>query len=102
MDRKTLLLSLAQRLAGAIDQRDWEGLRRIDAEIARALPSILAAAPLNAGERHAAQSLSAMHQRGLQRCTEVLTELDSRMREMRANREGWMAYAQVAEGDVGA
>lgn len=101
MDRKTLLLSLAQRLAGAIDQRDWESLRRIDAEMAAALPAILSAAPLSTGERHAAQSLSAMHQRGMQRCTEALAEVDSRMREMRANREGWMAYAQVAEEETG-
>lgn len=101
MDRKTLLLSLAQRLAGAIDQRDWEGLRRIDAEMAAALPAILAAEPLSAGERHAALTLASMHQRGLQRCSEALADVDSRMRAMRSNREGWMAYAQVAEGEVG-
>jgi len=102
MDRKTLLLSLAQRLAEAIDQRDWESLRRIDAEMAASLPAILAAVPLSAGERHAALSLSAMHQRGFQRCTEALVEVDSRMRAMSANREGWMAYARVAEGETGA
>lgn len=97
MDRRNMLLTLAQRITDTATQGDWESLRRIDAEMAAGLPGVLAAAPLNLAERNAALALRAAHQAALQRCGRALAGLEARLHAMRENREAWMAYAGVAE-----
>lgn len=87
------MLVLAQRLKRAGAEHDWAGLAKLDGELAMVLPALAARGLFDPAESLAVQELREAHRFALDCCAREAALLDERMAQMRANREGWMAYA---------
>lgn len=87
------MLVLAQRLKRASSEHDWVDLAKVDGELAILLPALAARGPFERAESQAVQVLREAHRAAIECCAREAAQLDERMAQMRANREGWMAYA---------
>ncbi|MBS1190278.1 MAG: hypothetical protein H6R10_2070 [Rhodocyclaceae bacterium] len=97
MDKLTALLHLTRRLNEAARGQDWEALAQADRALSAALPDLVQGGNWNAAECTAFEGLRHAHQLATERCTDELARLDEWLAKMRANREGWLAYAQGDE-----
>ncbi|MGV7206811.1 hypothetical protein ACLB1G_03030 [Oxalobacteraceae bacterium A2-2] len=93
MDRQRTLLQITQRMHAALAADDWQALAAINTMMASALPQMAAAGAWSPAERAALRNLRETHEQARTRCAAVAAELESRLRGMRDNKEGWMAYA---------
>ena len=93
MPRRLQLAQMATRLLAAARARDWAALETIDRELSQQLPQLAAQGPWSAPERGALQSLSQAHAMALQACSTAGAALGQHIAQLRAGRDGWLAYA---------
>lgn len=98
MDREKQLLNLARRLDKATGEKDWATLSKINGELeARLTPPGDHCNSWNSSERRALAILYAAHRKALEQCTIELDRIGALLKEMRDNKEGWLAYAQSGD-----
>jgi hypothetical protein len=91
------MLVLAQRLRQASSGHDWDELAKVDGDVAILLPAFAARGPFDRAETQAVQVLREAHRAAIDCCAREAQQIDERMALMRANREGWMAYAMSGD-----
>jgi hypothetical protein len=93
MPRRAAILRLCAALRDASAARDWERLGVATRALAPQLAALGAAGPWTPSERTALAQLREAHDRAADTCAAALVALERRLDEMRANKEGWIAYA---------
>jgi hypothetical protein len=93
MDRTAKLLSLAYQLGQAAVERDWGAVARVDADIAALLPRLATLGAWAANEARALATLRETHRVALEYCEREAADLDARLANMCAHKDGWFAYA---------
>jgi hypothetical protein len=93
------LAALASKLSAAGAAGDWPALAAANAALAPALAKLAAQGDWNGRERSALAALRAAHQQARLDCTQAKDLLGSKLGEMQANKEGWMAYALYGATD---
>jgi hypothetical protein len=101
MDRRTAILRLRAGLLDASAARDWDRLGAATRALAPQLAALAAARAWNEAERGALAQLRAAHDQAAAACSTALQALERRLEEMRANKEGWIAYALDNEAATG-
>ncbi|CAN7536857.1 hypothetical protein [Massilia sp. LjRoot122] len=101
MDRTPVIDRLAGVLQDAGARADWELLGRAVRELGSQLQALAAAGPWSAGERAALERLRGAHAGAAGAVATASVQLQARMDDMAANKEGWMAYALAGEPDFG-
>ena len=84
--------ALTQRLHQAGVRRDWQGIKRVDAEIA-ALATQLAAS-LGDAERQALERLRAVHRQVAAQCGAEVKTLGQTLVRINSQQGRWQAYSQ--------
>lgn len=97
MDRENLIRTLTRRLAWAAQERDWNQLALIDDRLNNELPSLKGQEDWTPAEHRALEGLRLAHRQARECCSTELALLQKLMNEMRANRDGLLAYAQSHE-----
>ncbi|MFA9440768.1 hypothetical protein ACDA63_14115 [Uliginosibacterium sp. sgz301328] len=100
MARSSQVLNLAYQLGQAAVERDWDGVARVDGEIAAALPRMVAQGAWTANEAKALATLRETHRIVLEQCEREAADLDARMVSLCAHKDGWIAYAMDDENDA--
>lgn len=101
MDRTRAIDGLAWDLQDAGAGADWELLGRAVRELAPRLQALSSGSAWSERERAALERLRGAHQAAAQAVAAASTELQARMDDMSANKEGWMAYALAGANDTG-
>jgi len=101
MDRSLVIGRLGAQLDAATGGADWDGLERAVRDLARQLQALAVKGPWSAAERAALQRLRAAHERAAQAGAAAAAGLQTRMDEMRDNKEGWIAYALAGATEPG-
>ena len=96
MDRSSQISQYALQLTRMSADGDWRALRKLDSEIATLLQRF-ARVTLSENERRALGELRRAHDEAFARCEQSATALKARLADMRANRDGWIAYAIANE-----
>jgi hypothetical protein len=93
MDNSAALLRIAASLRGAADAAAWEQVAQMTRALAPQLDALATRGPLSATERAALQRLREAHDHAFDAVAAASQALQTRMDDMRANKEGWIAYA---------
>lgn len=93
MDRKSILLQLAQQVSEASAASDWSALGTLNTMMSSTLPPLAAAGPWLPAERAALAALYQVHLQAVHVAGLASAELSQKMGELQTNKEGWMAYA---------
>ncbi|WP_295998045.1 hypothetical protein [Rugamonas sp.] len=93
MDRQRTLLVLGQKMSAAIAADDWKMLTAINTLMASTLPAMAEQGRWTPAERAALTALRQLHEQATARCEQSADVLDTHLHAMRANKEGWLAYA---------
>ncbi|MGI4845363.1 MAG: hypothetical protein ACRYF7_18795 [Janthinobacterium lividum] len=101
MDRSRAIDGLGQVLRDAGVRADWQLLGRAAAELAPRLQGLAAGRPWSETERAALMRLRDAHAAAARALAAASAQLQQRMDDMLANKEGWMAYALADETDTG-
>lgn len=101
-ERSAQLLALGDALHAAAAGADWQALGRHVDGLAPALRALAARGPWNGAERAALERLRARHDAALGAVAAAAEALGARLETMRANKDGWLAYAMHGETDSGA
>ncbi|KFI07047.1 hypothetical protein [Massilia sp. BSC265] len=101
MDRTRSIDGLGAVLRDAGARADWELLGRAVGELAPRLQALAGGRPWTDAERAALERLRSAHASAAQAIAAASAQLQLRMDDMRANKEGWMAYALEGELDTG-
>jgi hypothetical protein len=75
---------------------DWGALAQFDRELAAQL-QLLSKRQLSREERTALDRLRSAHDAARERCEREFARVDTQLSQMRAHKEGWMAYAMSNE-----
>lgn len=97
MDRHRTLLQMTQKMSAAIASQDWKMLAAINTLMATTLPQMAAQGKWSSAEWAALAALRQMHNEAVKRCNLASDDLGRRLNDMRANQEGWVAYALESE-----
>lgn len=92
MDNSRRLRDAVRRLDQAVERRDWAMAGVADRALGRLLESLIGV-ELNAADRTALDAARLAHARARQRCEDASAQLEANLVRMRANKEGWTAYA---------
>jgi hypothetical protein len=93
MDKSAALLRIAESLRGAADGAAWEQLAQMTRALAPQLEALAARGPLTPAERAALQGLREAHDHAAEAVDAAARALKTRMDDMQANKDGWIAYA---------
>ncbi|MFL6675553.1 MAG: hypothetical protein ACJ8LG_19935 [Massilia sp.] len=93
MDRTDAIAQLRAGLLDAAAERDWDRLGAGTRALAPQLARLGAGGPWNGAERRALAQLRDAHDLAAATCATAVEALARRLDEMRANKEGWIAYA---------
>lgn len=93
MDNSAALLHTAASLRSAADAAAWEQVAQMTRALAPQLDALAARGPLSAAERAALQRLREAHDHAAEAVAAAAQALKTRMDDMRANKDGWIAYA---------
>jgi hypothetical protein len=102
MDNSAALLRTAESLRRAADGAAWEQVAQMTRALAPQLDALAARGPLTVAERAALQRLREAHDHAAEAVAAAARALKTRMDDMRANKDGWIAYAMHNPGDSGA
>lgn len=100
MDRQQTLLELAHEIGAASAGDDWPALAASSRTLASRLLALHAQGPWSRSEREALATLGSVHAQAEERCAQATASLGERLRDMRDNKEGWIAYALDGETDL--
>ena len=92
-DRQAQLDRIGAALRAAGTAADWPRLGELARALDGQLRALAARGPWTPGERAALQCLRQSHDSAAQCVAGAAQELQERMHLMRANEEGWLAYA---------
>jgi len=104
-DKSTRLARLAllgNSLQDAAAREDWNGLGEQALALLPALRALAAQGPWNAGERATLERVRVQHDAAAHHVAAAARALEPRLEEMRANKDGWIAYAMHSETESGA
>lgn len=101
MDRMRAIDGLGGVLLDASARADWELLDRAVRDLAPRLEALAAGRPWTDAERAALARLRGTHASAEQAVAAASAQLQMRMDDMLANKEGWMAYALADDNDTG-
>ncbi|QOY95579.1 hypothetical protein IM543_06910 [Massilia sp. UMI-21] len=101
MDRTRAIDGLARVLVDAGAGADWDLLGRAVRELGPRLQALAAGTPWNAGERAALARLRLAHAGAAEAASAASAQLQAKMSDMIANKEGWLAYALAGEPEPG-
>jgi hypothetical protein len=93
MDKSAAILRVADSLRSAADGAAWEQLAQMTRTLAPQLDALAAGGPLSSAERSALQRLREAHDHAAAAVAAAADALKHRMDDMRANKDGWIAYA---------
>jgi len=93
MDKSAALLRIAESFRGAADGAAWEQLAQMTRALAPQLEVLAARGPLTPAERAALQRLREAHDHAAEAVDAAARALKTRMDDMQANKDGWIAYA---------
>jgi hypothetical protein len=97
MDRTRAIERLAGVLQDAGARADWELLGRAVRELGPQLQALAGAKPWSPAERSALASLRGAHEGAAAAVAAASAQLQARLDDLAANKEGWMAYALAGE-----
>jgi hypothetical protein len=100
--RRSQLLRMGDALQLAAAGADWDGLGRQARALGPQLQALAALGPWTAPERAALQRLRSQHDAAADAAAGAAAALGARLEGMRANQEGWVAYAMHNETESGA
>jgi hypothetical protein len=92
-DRQAQLLGMAEALQAAAAGADWDSLGLQSRALGPQLTALAALGPWTPAERAALQRLRSRHEAAAGIAGDAAAKLGARLEEMRANQEGWIAYA---------
>jgi hypothetical protein len=93
LDRQAQIARLGDALQSAAARADWDGLGEQARALIPRLRALAVRGPWNAAERAALERLRERHDVAAQRALAATRALELRLEEMRANKDGWLAYA---------
>jgi hypothetical protein len=93
MDRRAALLAISGDLNAALQAADWPALAAAHRALAPALTMLAAQGRWSPPERAALGTLRATHLRCCRMTVQARDLLGHRLRLLRAQRDGWIAYA---------
>jgi hypothetical protein len=93
LDRQGQIARLGDAMQSAAARADWDGLGEQARALIPQLRALAARGPWNAAERAALERLRERHDAAAQRALAATRALELRLEEMRANKDGWIAYA---------
>lgn len=93
MNRQEAFARLARRIERAAANGDWADLSAADLELAGMLPSFIGQPEMAVAERAALLALREAHDEAFARCVTAGERIGSRLSELGAARDGWLAYA---------
>jgi hypothetical protein len=100
-NRQARLAQLGNALQDAAARQDWDRLGEQARALFPALHALAAHGPWNAGERAALERVRAQHDAAARQVAAAARALEPRLEEMRANKDGWIAYAMHNETEPG-
>lgn len=95
-DKLRNLKDCARRLEAAVAREDWATAATADSELAAAIAD-LGGEVLDTMQRRTLDSAAIVHAAARERCRSALADVVARLDALRANREGWIAYALDGE-----
>jgi hypothetical protein len=101
-DRQARLAQLGNNLQDAAAREDWDRLGEQARALFPALHALAAQGPWNAAERAALERVRAQHDAAAHHVAAAARALEPRLEEMRANKDGWIAYAMNSDTESGA
>jgi hypothetical protein len=105
IDRQARLAHVARlgdALQAAAARDDWDGLGEHTRALSPLLHALTAHGPWNAAERVLLERVHAQHDAAALRAAAAARALEPRLEEMRANKDGWVAYALHNDAEPGA
>lgn len=93
MDRQRTLLALGKKMHAAIAADDWKTLAALNTLMTTTLPALAQQGSWTPAERAALGALRQLHEQAMLRCEQSAGALSAHLHNMRANKEGWLAYA---------
>ncbi|MCS0629861.1 hypothetical protein NX786_11010 [Telluria mixta] len=93
---------LTENLQDAAAREDWDRLGEQARALFPALRALAAQGPWSAAERAALERVRAQHDAAARHVAAAARALEPRLEEMRANKDGWIAYAMHSETESGA
>jgi hypothetical protein len=100
-DRQARLARMGDALQAAAAHSDWDRLGEHARALLPALRALAAHGPWTASERAALERLRAQHDAAAAAAASAARALEPRLEEMRANKDGWIAYAMYSETEPG-
>ena len=102
MDKASRINALTQRLQQAGARRDWQGIKRVDAEIAALAAQLAAAGSVSEAERQALERLRGVHRQVAAQCGTEVQTLGQTLVRINNQQGRWQAYSQSNQwGDSG-
>jgi hypothetical protein len=105
IDRRARLAQVARlgdALQAAAARADWDGLGEHTRALSPLLRALAPHGPWNAAERALLEHVHAQHDAAALRAAAAARALEPRLEEMRANKDGWIAYALYNDAERGA
>lgn len=99
--RLAQLAQLGDALQAAASREDWDRLGEQARILLPALRKLAAQGPWTASEHAALERVVALHDAAAQGVASAARALEARLEEMRANKDGWIAYAMYSETEPG-
>ncbi|MCS0582403.1 hypothetical protein NX784_12450 [Massilia pinisoli] len=100
LDRQAKLAQLGDAMQAAAARADWDRLATQVRALMPALRALAEQGPWNAAERTALERVRAQHTAAATAAAAAGRALASRLEDMRANKEGWVAYAMYSETEL--
>ena len=101
-DRQARMAHLGNSLQDAAARADWDRVGEQARALLPALRALAAQGPWTAGERAALERVRAQHDAAAHQVAAAARALEPRLEEMRANKDGWIAYAMHSDTESGA
>jgi len=101
-DRQAQLLRLGDALQAAAGGADWDSLGRHVRALGPQLQALARLGPWSAPERAALARLRRQHDAAAAAADDAARALGTHLEGIRANQEGWVAYAMHSETESGA
>ena len=93
---------LGEAMQAAASREDWDGLGEHTRALSPLLRALAAHGPWTAAERVLLERVHAQHDAAALRADVAARALEPRLEEMRANKDGWIAYALHNDAEPGA
>ena len=100
--RLTQLAQLGDAMQAAAARADWDRLGEHARALSPLLRGLAAHGPWNARERAALERVRTQHDAAAAHAAAAARALEPRLEEMRANKDGWIAYAMHNDTEPGA